>query len=158
MKRTLLLLCAALVVTLLAAGAALADDPFAGGADALAVAESDGSSSLRAKIKLKKMLPDMVMVQVKGIDDAKFPDCVLSGRVLKEAKKKDKHFKLIGRGKTYKFMPVLKKRGKRVVLKDKMTQNNLGACYYPPKTKLVIRVAGVDMKAKVFKASEIYVK
>jgi hypothetical protein len=157
MKRTWLIVCAALVGALLA-GVAVADDPFAGGADALAVADADGSSSLRAKIKLKKMLPDMVMVQVKGVDDSKFPDCVLSGRVLKAAKKKDKHFKLIGRGKTYKFVPVLKKRGKRVVLKHKMTQNNLGACYYPPRTKLVIKVAGVDMKKKVFKAAEIYLK
>ena len=148
----------ALVVVLSSGGTASAEDPFAAGADALAVSESDGSSSLRAKIKLKKMLPDMVMLQVKGVDDSKFPKCVLAGRVLKTATSKAKHFKLMGRGKTYKFAPVLKMRGKKVNLKDKMTQNNLGACYYPAKTRLIIRVAGVDLKAKVFKASEIYVK
>ena len=157
MMRTLVV-GAALALTLLLGGNATADDPFAQGADALAVADSDGSSSLRAKIKLKKMLPDMVMVEVKGVDDSKFPNCVLSARVIKGAKSKAKHFKLIARGKTYRFAPVLKKRGKRVVLKDKMTQNNLGACYYPPRTKLVIKVAGVDLKKKVFKAQEIYLK
>lgn len=157
MKRTLFV-GAALALTLMLGGNATADDPFAQGADALAVADSDGSSSLRAKIKLKKMEPDMVMVQVKGIDDSKFPCCVFSARVLKGAKSKAKHFKLMARGKTYKFKPVLKKRGKRVVLKDPMTQNNLGACYYPPKSKLVVKVSGVDLKLKVFTAKEIYLK
>jgi hypothetical protein len=157
-KRTYAVMGAALALTLLLGGTAGADDPFAQGADALAVADSDGSSSLRAKLKLKKMEPDMVMIQVKGVDDSKFPDCIVAGRVLKEAKSKDKYFKLIGRGKTYKFAPVLKKKGKRVVLQDKMTQNNLGACYYPANTKLVIKVAGVDMKKKVFQAQEIYLK
>ena len=160
MKRTLLLLGAVAAVTavLVVASDTRAEDPFAGGADALAVNESDGSASLRAKLKLKKMLPDMVMVQVKGIDDAAFPNCVLTGRVLKAPRSKAKHLKLIGRGKTYKFAPVLKLRGPSVDLKDKMTQNNLGACYYPKKTRLIIRVSGVDMKAKVFQASEIYLK
>ena len=157
MKRTLIT-CAVLALPLVLAGDAGADDPFAGGADALAVADSDGSSSLRAKIKLKKMMPDMVMVQVKSVNDAKFPDCVFSARVLKDSQSKDRHLKLIGRGKTYRFAPVLKKRGAQVVLADKMTQNNLGACYYPPRTKLVVKVGGVDLKTKVFQAQEIYVK
>ncbi|MBW2736083.1 MAG: hypothetical protein JRH20_27170 [Deltaproteobacteria bacterium] len=149
---------AALLLPFFATGQAQADDPFAGGGDALAVKDSDGSSSLRAKLKLKKMLPDMVMVQVKGINDAKFPHCVLVGKVLKAAKAKDKHFKLLARGKTYRFAPVLKKKGRGIDLKHKMTQNNLGACYYPKKSKLIIRVSGVDKKQKAFKASEIYLK
>jgi hypothetical protein len=159
MKRTISLAAGlALFATLATGTTARADDPFAGGADALAVADSDGSSSLRAKMKLKKMTPDMVMIQVKGIDDSKFPNCLLKGKVLKAAKKKDGFFKLLGRGKTYTFAPVYKMKRKKLVLKDKMNQNNLGACYYPPKSKVVIKVSGVDMKAKVFKAAEIYLK
>ncbi len=138
--------------------AARADDPFAGGADALAVKDSDGSASLRAKMKLKRLGPDMIQVKVKAFDDSKFPHCTFTAMVLSEAKAKDKHFKLLGRGKTYRFKPVLKMRGRTVNFKDKMTQNNLGACYYPPKTKLVVKVSGVDMKEKVFTASEIYLK
>lgn len=160
MKRGLSLLVVAAVVLMTAffAGQVRADDPFAAGADALAVNDSDGSSSLRAKLKLKRMEDDMVMVQVTAVDDAKFPKCTFMGKVLKAAKSKDKHFKLIARGKTYRFAPVLKMKGKKLALKDKMTQNNLGACYYPPKTKLVVKVAGVDMKAKTFTAAQIYVK
>lgn len=156
MKRTIVV--AALLVPFFAAGQARAEDPFAGGGDALAVKDGDGSSSLRAKLKLKKMLPDMVMVQVKGQDDKNFPHCVLVGKVIKDAKKKDKYFKMLARGKTYRFLPVLKKKGGGIDLKHKMTQNNLGACYYPKNSKLVIRVAGVDKKKKGFKASEIYLK
>lgn len=156
MRRTIMV--AALALPLLMASQARAEDPFAGGGDALAVKDSDGSSSLRAKLKLKKMLPDMVMLQVKGADDSKFPHCVLVGKVLKAAKAKDKHFKLLARGKTYRFVPVLKKKGRSIDLKHKMTQNNLGACYYPKKSKVIVRVAGVDKKKKAFKASEIYLK
>jgi hypothetical protein len=159
MKRSSLVAVVALAAgALLMAGLAWADDPFAGGADALAVTESDGSASLRAKKKLKKMKPDMVMVQVKGIDDSKVPNCVITGRVLKDAKSDKKWFKLIGRGKTYKFAPVYKKRRGRLLLKNDMNQNNLGACYYPPRTRLIIKVTGVNRKAKTFKAGEIYLK
>ena len=59
---------AALALTLIV-GPAYAEDPFAAGADALAVKDSDGSSSVRAKLKLKKMTADMVMIQVKGVDN-----------------------------------------------------------------------------------------
>ena len=162
MKRTprLLLLGAALLILglLVWGGVALADDPFAGGADALAVAADDGSASLRAKLKLKKMTPDMVMIMVTGLNDKNYPDCVISGKVLKAPKNKKKFFKLLGRGKTYRFAPVYKKRRGRLVLKNDKNQSNLGACYYPPRTKLIIKVTGVDMKKKVFKAGEIYVK
>jgi hypothetical protein len=157
MKRTISIT-AALMALALMASPAQADDPFAQGADALAVAESDGSSSLRAKLKLAKMEPDMVMLQVKGIDDAKFPACTFTGKVLKAAARKDKYFKAIVRGKTYRFAPVLKMRRGQINLKDKMTQNNLGACYYPPKTRLVVKVAGVDLKSKVLNAAAIYLK
>jgi len=141
--------------TPLSVGTAEEEDPFAVGPDALAVSESDGSSSLRAKIKLKKMLPDMVLLQVKDVDDSKFPECILVGRILKKARSKAKHFKLMARGKTYKFSPVLKMQGEKVNLQDKTTQKNLGGCYFPAMTKLVVRVTGVDLKAKVFIASEI---
>jgi len=156
MKR--LMLGAALAVPLLFTTSALAEDPFAAGADALAVKGGDGSSSVRAKLKLKKMKADMVMVRVKGVDDRKFPRCVVTARVLKAAKSKARHFKLIARSKTYRFTPVLKLRRGQPNLRHKMTQNNLGACYYPKKTKLVIRVTGVNLKKKVFKAAEIYLK
>jgi hypothetical protein len=149
-------------VTLTFAGLARADDPFAGGADALAVKDSDGSSSMRAKLKLAKMEADMIQIEVLGTDDANFPNCVMSGKVIKEAESKDKHFKLIGRGKSYKFTPELKMKGKgkaaTLDLKDEKTQSNLGACYYPPKTKLVVKVSGVDMKAKTFAAAAIFLK
>ena len=155
--RTRLALGAALALTLIA-GPALAEDPFAAGADALAVKDSDGSSSVRAKLKLKKMTDDMVMIQVKGINDKNFPHCVMHGRVLKAAKSKAKHFKGMKRGKTYRFAPVLKKKGKRLVLKHKMTQNNLGLCYYPKKARLIIKISGINKKAKAFKAAEVYLK
>jgi hypothetical protein len=159
MKRTISLAAGLALFAILATGTtARADDPFAGGADALAVADSDGSSSLRAKMKLKKMTPDMVMIQVKAVDDSKFPNCTFTAQVLVAAKSTDKHFKLMARGKTYTFAPVYKMKRKKLVLKHKMNQNNLGACYYPPKSKVVIKVSGVDMKAKVFKAAEIYLK
>jgi hypothetical protein len=156
MKRNTILL-AALGLFLLA-GLARAEDPFAAGADALAVKDSDGSSSLRAKLKMAKMEPDMVQIQVTALDDSKFPSCVFTGKVLVAAESKDKHFKLMAKGKAYPFTPVLKMKGKTVNLKDQMTQNNLGACYYPPGTRLVVKVSDVDMKAKVFKAAAIYLK
>ncbi len=154
MKRAMTLV-AALSMQLMAVGAH-AEDPFAAGADALAVKGSDGSSSLRAKKKMVKMTPDMIKVKIKAMDDSKFPKCTFTAQVLVAAKAKDKHFKLIGRGKTYTFAPVLKMRGKTVNLKHEMTQNNLGACYYPKKTKLIVKVGGVDLKKKVFSATEIY--
>ena len=157
MKRALLVILA-LLVTLMLAVTAMAEDPFAAGADALAVNEDDGSSSLRAKLKLKRMTKDMVLARVVSLDDSKFPKCIMKVKILKAAKSKAKYFKLIGKGKTYSFAPVLKMKKGKLVLKDQMTQNNLGACYYPKKTKLVIKVSGVDLKAKVFKAAEIYVK
>jgi hypothetical protein len=137
-------------------GAAQAEDPFAEGADALAVKDSDGSSSVRAKQKVTKLKPDMIKVKVKAVDSSRFPNCVFTARVLTAPTAKKKHFKLLGRGKTYRFTPVLKKRGKRLVLSHKMTRLNLGACYYPKRTKLVVRISGVDLKKKAFKASEIY--
>ena len=157
MKRTISTGAALALLAVLSAPAA-AEDPFAKGADALAVAESDGSSSLRAKIKLTKMEPDMVMLQVMAIDDAKFPACTFTGKVLKEGTAKEPYFKAIARGKTYRFAPVLKMKRKQVDLTDKMTQNNLGACYYPPKTMLVVKVTGADAKAKTVAAGEIYLK
>ncbi len=148
----------AMGITLLCAGAARAEDPFEGGGDALAVKDSDGSSSLRAKLKMTKLEPDMIQVKVKGIDDSKFPSCTFTGTVLTQAEEKEKQFKLIARGKTYKFAPVLKLKKKVVDLKDQMTQNNLGACYYPPGTTLVVKVTGVDRKAGTFTAAAIYLK
>lgn len=134
------------------------DDPFAAGADALAVKDGDGSSSVRAKLKLKKMTKDMVMVKVISVDDSAFPNCVLKAKILKAAKCKKKHFKAIVKNKTYAFSPVLKMNKKTIDFKDKMTQNNLGLCYYPKKTRLVIKVSGVDLKKKVLQAAEVYVK
>jgi hypothetical protein len=144
--------------SILWANSASAEDPFAAGADALAVKESDGSSSLRAKMKLTKMDPDMIQITVTGLDDSKFPQCTFTGKVLVSGTSTEKHFKLIGRGKTYRFMPELKMKGRTVDLKDQMTQNNLGACYYPTGTKLVVKVSGVDLKSKNFKAAAIYPK
>jgi hypothetical protein len=148
----------ALCLPLFLADTARAEDPFEGGGDALAVKDSDGSSSLRAKLKMTKLEPDMVQVKVKGIDDSKFPSCTFTGMVVTPAENKDKQFKLIARGKTYRFAPVLKMKKKVVDLKDQMTQNNLGACYYPPGTTLVVKVTGVDRKASAFTAAAVYLK
>ncbi|MCC6746154.1 MAG: hypothetical protein IT371_00760 [Deltaproteobacteria bacterium] len=156
MKRTLIL--AALAAPLFVETPGRAEDPFEQGQDALAVKASDGSSSLRAKMKLTKMEDDMLLLSVTAIDDAKFPACTFDATVLKEAASKEKHFKLIGRGKAYRFAPVLKLKKKQLDLKDALTQNNLGACYYPPGTKLVVKVSGVDLKTKVFNAAAIYLK
>lgn len=159
MKRSMVPLMAVVALSLALGQPARADDdPFAAGEDALAVNDSDGSASLRAKKKLKKMEPDMVLIKVTGLDDSKYPHCVMVGKVLKAAKAKKKHLKLIGKGKVYKFAPVLKMKGKWPDLSHEMTQNNLGACYYGKKTKLVVKVTGVDLKSKVFKAAQIYLK
>ena len=53
---------------------------------------------------------------------------------------------------------MFKLKGGDLDLKNQLNQNNLGACYYPKKTKLVIEVAGADMKTKTFKAAAIYLK
>jgi hypothetical protein len=137
---------------------AQAEDPFAGGADALAVANTDGSASLRAKIKLKKLEPDMIQVQVVDIDDNKFPQCTFTAKVMKAAESTDKYFKMIGVNKTYQFAPVFKMKKNQLDLTDKMTQNNLGACYYPKRTVLILRISDVDLKAKTFQVSELYLK
>jgi hypothetical protein len=111
---------------------------------------------VRAKLKMAKLTKDMVVVKVKWVDDAKFPKCTVVAKVMQPPASKDKYLKLLGRNKVYKFQPVLKMRGRMPNLRHKMTQNNLGACYYPKKTKLTIKVAGVDLKTKIFKAAEIY--
>ena len=137
---------------------AYADDPFAGGADALAVDESDGSTSLRAKKKFSKMTKDMAIVKVEALDDSKFPNCFFIAKVIKAPKSKKGHLKIIVKGKKYKFSPVLKMNGKWPNLSHQMTQNNLGACYWGKKTKLVVKIAGVSMKEKIVRAGEIYLK
>ena len=134
------------------------EDPFAAGADALAVNADDGSASLRAKKKLRKLGKEMLIVRVKSLDDSGFPDCTFTAQILKAAQAKEKHFKVLLRGKTYRFAPVLHKKRGKVVLEHKLNQNNLGACYYPPKTRLVVKVGGVDLKKKLVNAAEIYLK
>lgn len=151
MSRGIALALAASLMVLSAGTARAEDDPFAKGADALAVKDSDGSSSVRAKLKLTKMTKDMIMIRVTKIDDRKFPFCALYGKVLKASNPK-------ARGKTYRFFPIYKLKGRMPNLKDKMTQNNLGACYYPKNTTLVIKPKGFDKKQKGIRAAEIYLK
>lgn len=134
------------------------EDPFAEGIDALAVNEGDGSMSLRAKKKLTKLAADMVLVRIKSVDDKTFPHCAFTAQVLKTAKAKDKHFKLLGRGRVYRFQPILKQKEDSIDLTDDLTQNNLGACYYPKKTRLALRISGVDVKGKAFQVSELYLR
>ena len=156
--RRMLLATGMVIAVGLISGAARAEDPFAGGGDALAVKDSDSGSSLRAKLKLKKMLPDMVMLKVLAVNDAAFPRCVVTAQVLKGGSAKAKHFKLLARGKTYRFVPSFKGRGFKIDLANKMNQNNLGACYYGKNTKLVARIKSVDLKKKAFLFSELYQK
>ncbi len=153
MKRTLML--GAPGLSIASAGASRADDPFAAGADALAVAESDGSSSVRAKLKTTKLAANEIMVRVKSPDARAFPRCTFTAKVLTKPTSEEKHFKLIARGKVYRFAATLKMKGKQPALSDKTTQKNLGACYYSKKTKLRIKVSGVDLKRKVFRVAEI---
>ena len=163
MKRTAALIAVCGFCLLLGNSAVRADDdPFAGGADALAVDDSDGSTSLRAKKKFKKMTKDMAIVKVIALDDSRFPECIFLAKVLKAPKSKKGHLKIIVKGKKYKFSPVLKYKGqgkkKRLDLSHEMTQNNLGGCYYGKKTKLIVKIPGVSMKKKVVRAGEIYLK
>ena len=90
MKRRAILITALALPMLLIWGVSRAEDedPFAAGEDALAVSDDDGSSSLRAKLKLSKMEPDMIMVRVQGVNDKAYPNCVLTVKVLKEAEKR----------------------------------------------------------------------
>ena len=142
MKRTAALIAVCGLGLMLGHSARADDDPFAGGADALAVDDSDGSTSLRAKKKFKKMTKDMAIVKVVALDDSSFPECVFLAKVLKAPKSQKGHLKTIVKGKKYRFSPVLKYMGKgkkkRLDLSHKMTQNNLGGCYYGKKTKLII--------------------
>ena len=148
----------AVVLPLAVAVDAAAEDPFAAGEDALAVKDSDGSASVRARLKLAKVGPDVVLVRVNAVDDSQWPDCVFTGLVLRPATSKARHFKLLGRGKVYRFKPVLQRKRKALDLSDRMTRNNLGACYYPPRTSLEVKVSGVDLKNKAFIAQEVYLK
>ena len=149
----------AIVATIALVGAyAMAEDPFAGGIDALAVTETDGSTSLRAKKKLKKIAPDMFMVRVKGIDDKRYPDCVMTAQVMKAPRTKSGVGKLVGRGKVYRFRPILKKKNGVVDLSDDLTQNNLGACYYQKGTTLILKVGTVNRQDKTFEVAELYPK
>lgn len=135
------------------------EDPFAAGVDALAVKEGDGSASLRAKLKLTKMEPDMLVLQVQAVDDSTYPDCVLTAKVLVAAEAQDKSFRLIAAGKIYRFVPLLKRgKGRVVDLKDPATQSNLGACYYPKGTRLAAKITGTDFKAKSFQIAALYLK
>ena len=158
MKRTAALIAVCGICLILGDAARADDDPFAGGADALAVDDSDGSTSLRAKKKFSKMTKDMAIVKVTALDDSKFPNCFFYGKVLKAPKSQKGHLKTIVKGKKYKFSAVLKMKGKWPDLSHKMTQNNLGGCYYGKKTKLVVKIAGVSMKKKLVRAGEIYLK
>lgn len=149
---------AAGVLCMITAGWAIAADPFAAGDDALAVKESDGSASVRARLKLAKIGPDVVLVRIKSTDDSKWPDCTFTGLVLRPATSKEKHFKLLGRGKLYRFKAEIKKKRRNPDFADKMTRNNLGTCYYPDGTKVEVKVTGAELKAKQFLASEVYLK
>jgi len=131
----------------------------AGAADELALDDSDGSSSLRSRLRLAKMEPDMVLVELTArVAGQTFPSCAFLARVLKEAASKKKHLRLLGRGKTYRFAPALVLKGGQPDLADAATRRNLGACYHAPGTKLVIKVGGVDRAAKQFSAAAIHMK
>ncbi len=130
----------------------------AGAAEALAVDDSDGSVSLRSRLKLEKMTPDMVVVQLVARVGEAFPRCAFLGKVLREATSKVKHLRLLGRGRTYRFVPALRRAGGQLDLAHEATRLNLGACYHAPGTKLVIRVGGVDRAAKTFSAALIKLK
>lgn len=134
-------------------------DLFAAGADALAVDDSDGSLSLRSRLKLEKMTTDMVVVELSSRVDEAFPRCAFLGKVLREATSKKKALRLLGRGRTYRFVPALRRAaGGELDLAHEATRLNLGACYHAPGTKLVIRVGGVDRAAKTFSAALIKLK
>lgn len=143
------------LLTLVRGGVHAEEDPFAAGTDALAVKASDGSSSVRARLKVKKTAPDVVQVQVQTVDAASFPICTFTARVVTTATSKAKHFQLIGRGKTYRFQPVMRVKAGQPMLTDDQTRQNLGACYYPAKTQLNVQVGGVDLRKKVFLAEAI---
>ena len=136
------------------------EDLFAGAADALAVDDSDGSSSLRSKHHFEKMEPDMVVVElVARVAGKTFPSCHFLAKILREATGKQKHLRLLGRGKTYRFAPVLwLGTDGQPDLSDLTTRENLGACYYAPGTKLVIRVSSVDPATRCFVAAAIKTK
>jgi hypothetical protein len=157
----LFLLClAGATAALLSPLAVRAQDPFAAGGESLEVKAPDGSSSLRAKLRLAAIADDMVLLQVTGVSDEKFPDCTFTAKVTKAAAEASKPpLSRLALGKQYRFKPVLKKNPAGVLLlTDQMTQNNLGACYFPKRTNLAVRVAGVDAAGKSFVASEIYVR
>ena len=136
-----------------------ADDPFAGDTDSLAIGDEDGSTSVRAKKRIERLSPDMVTVRVVGVDDTDFPHCTFAARVIKAPKGRARHLKLVGQGKVYRFAPQLKRAAGGVVdLTDPKTRSNLGACYFPEETTLVVSLSGIDRKAKRFMVSEIFPK
>ena len=122
------------------------DDPFtAADAEMLALDESDGSSSLRSKFRLKKMEPDMVLVElISRLAGVPFPRCPFRAKVLKEPTGKERFLQKMRRGETYTFVPVLLSAGTDNTpdLSDPVTRQNLGACYHAPGTKLVLRIGG----------------
>jgi hypothetical protein len=132
-------------------------DPFSEeDTDALAVAESDGSASLRAKPKLVALPAHAVLARVVAVDDQSFPRCVVLARVLKTPARKEGPLRLLGRGRRYRFAPRLKLGAAgEPDLTLPAVRAALGACYYPPGTTLEITVSGVDLKQKLFSMSAI---
>ena len=131
------------------------DDPFAGGVDALALEEEDGSASLRARPKIERLQQGALVVRVVEVDDARHPHCVLLAKVIRLSRSPASHFKLIGRGRIYRFKPLLKLTDGQLDLADPPSRANLGVCYYPPGTLLSLRVTGVDRAAKLFRVEAV---
>ena len=121
----------------------------------MAVDEADGSASVRAKLKLASLDPQQLVLRLVAADHAKFPVCGFTARVLRPARDRRAHLKLLGQGKTYRFAPQLKLVQGAPDLTDAATRSLLGACYHPPGTTLVVRVTGVDLKRRVFQAAAI---
>lgn len=147
---------------LLAAPLAFAVEPqeeaFPDNDDVLAVdSQDDGSSSIRVAGAPVQVSPCLLRVSLEW-RETDLPSCVFVARVVQAAQPAcrsqiARRARLTGR---YRFAPLIGTRAGEVDLDDSLTRQNLGACYYPPRTELLIEVAGVDFERRRFRALRVY--
>lgn len=129
-------------------------NPFAEDEDLLAVAESDGSTTVRARRKIEKLEDGMVMVEVEAPASG-LPECMFVARVLKIVPSNNRILDRLQRGRLYRFRLLL---SDPIDLAAKSTADKMGACYYLPGTRLVLELSGVDQPNRALIISSLYLK
>jgi hypothetical protein len=133
-------------------------EPFPDDDEVLAVdRQEDGSSSIRVAGATMHVSPCLLRVSLRWRETS-LPSCVFVARVISAAHSGCRRSvaRLARRGRRYRFAPSIELRDGEVDLNDALTRQNLGACYYLPRTELLVEVGGVDFKQRRLEASRIY--